>query len=471
VLLLEVAEEGEVTSDGVAVLDAKHDGATALGFEAGEGGGGAGKGVGEGGGKGDGGCRRGDGGRTAVNGARGSAGGDHLTDAAELAVCVLGGGGAALGGEGALGDIGDHDGGIQAALGHLVEIDEDARVTLVEVDVLVEEHGCVTVAVEGEDAAVDAACLAVVSGLGGEPAEEGEHGVVTGQGEAFGMPLHAKNALVLRRFHSLDDAVWGGGRDTEMRARITDGLMVEAVDGEGAGVHDTVKEGAFCKGHGVRGDRAIQRLGVLQKRGREAALGRSRGHSGRGGSNGGGNGEGGGRGGNGEGEGRGGNGEGGAELCGEVLPDGAVKGGGKQLDASADAEDGQLAVKGQADKEQLGEVAAGIDASEGGDGFLAEVEGIEVCAAGEEEAVDAVKHGDEGIAIGGGRQDDGDAAGTEDALEVALGQLTAFVAEIARDAYHGLVLCAGEGGMEAVINGFPIEHRRGEGPRENPRER
>jgi hypothetical protein len=147
-------------------------------------------------------------------------------------------------------------------------------------------------------------------------------------------------------------------------------------------------------------------------------------------------------------------------LRGQVLPEGAVEGGGEQLDAAADAEDGQLVVKGEADEEQLGEVTASVDATEGGDGFLAEVEGVEVCTAREEEAVYAVEHGDEGIWVCGGREDDGCAASTEDALEVALGEFTAFVAEIARDTNHGLVLGAGEGGVKCVVAGFPVEHRR-----------
>ena len=89
-----------------------------------------------------------------------------------MAVGIGGGSGVTFVGEGALGNVGHHDAGIETAFGHLVQIDEYAWVALVEMDVLVEEHRCVAVAVEGEDTAVYAPCLSVVGGFVCEPAEE-----------------------------------------------------------------------------------------------------------------------------------------------------------------------------------------------------------------------------------------------------------------------------------------------------------
>ena len=84
---------------------------------------------------------------------------------------VLAGGSAPLCSQGALGYVGHHDTGIESAFLHFVQVHEDFRVTLVEVYVLVKEHGSIAVAVEGENAVVHLACSTVVGSLILQPSE------------------------------------------------------------------------------------------------------------------------------------------------------------------------------------------------------------------------------------------------------------------------------------------------------------
>ena len=82
--------------------------------------------------------------------------------------------------------------------------------------------------VEGEDAVVHIAGGAVGGGFVDEPGEEGQ----TLFHETFGMPLDAKDALVLAALDGLDGAVRGCGGDAEQRASFANGLMMEGVDVE-----------------------------------------------------------------------------------------------------------------------------------------------------------------------------------------------------------------------------------------------
>ena len=52
-------------------------------------------------------------------------------------------------------EICHHDGGVELALRHLVEVNEDFGVARSEIDVLTEEHRCVAVAVEGKDTGME----------------------------------------------------------------------------------------------------------------------------------------------------------------------------------------------------------------------------------------------------------------------------------------------------------------------------
>ena len=92
-----------------------------------------------------------------------------------------------------LSQVGYHDGGVEVSLGHLVQVYEDAWVSLVETDVLVKFHGCVAMRVERERLAVPLAGPGKRVGFAHEPFEERHHGAVSTQYHAFGMPLHAKH--------------------------------------------------------------------------------------------------------------------------------------------------------------------------------------------------------------------------------------------------------------------------------------
>ena len=50
--------------------------------------------------------------------------------------------------------VGSHDGSVETTLCHLLQIDEDAWVALIETDALRKEHRCVAMGVEGQDTVV-----------------------------------------------------------------------------------------------------------------------------------------------------------------------------------------------------------------------------------------------------------------------------------------------------------------------------
>ena len=124
--------------------------------------------------------------------------------------------------------VSHHDRSILAPLGHLMEIDEDLRVAMVETDFLREEHRGVAVGVERQHTVVHAMGLTVTPGLSDKPPEERQTILQT-----FRMPLHTEDWLILRTLHGLDDAIGRGGDDTELITGVIDSLVVEGVDGEG----------------------------------------------------------------------------------------------------------------------------------------------------------------------------------------------------------------------------------------------
>ena len=233
----EMADEAEVVADGIAVLDAQHDGLASLLLEE----------VEVVGGTGDGHMRR-------------VAGSDGL-DAVEQALRPGQGGRVIVVAGEILLDVGHHDGGVEAAVGHIGQVDEDALVAGVEIDMLVEEHGRVAMGVEGEMGVVELPGMGIATGFADEPAEDGHHALVAPEDETLRMPLHAEHGLVLRALHSLDDAVGRCGSHTEARCRLTHRLMVEAVDslppspsqGGGAGQQGS-QQAIGGKMDGVMGD-------------------------------------------------------------------------------------------------------------------------------------------------------------------------------------------------------------------------
>ena len=112
----------------------------------------------------------------------------------------------------------------------------------------------------------------------------------------------------------------------------------------------------------------------------------------------------------------------------------SAEGGGHHLDAAADAEEGNLAVVGEACQEEFEGVAFGVDAAEGGSGVLVPEEGVEVCAARKEESVDAVEQVEEGgVGLAARGHHDGHAARGLDGAEIAGEELEAVIREVARD--------------------------------------
>ena len=126
---------------------------------------------------------------------------------------------------GGLRQVGYHDGSILTPFGHLLQVDENLGVALVEVDAFGEEHGGVAVGVEGEYTVVDTVGGTVAGGFADEPLEEGQS-----VGKAFGMPLDAEDGFVFIALHGFDDAVGGCGHGAEERTGVADSLMVEGVD-------------------------------------------------------------------------------------------------------------------------------------------------------------------------------------------------------------------------------------------------
>ena len=84
--------------------------------------------------------------------------------------------------------ISHHDRGILTTLGHLLQINEDLRITLVEMDALGKEHRGVAMGVERQDTVVRMMGLAIGRSLSHQPLEQGQSCL-----QALGMPLHTKD--------------------------------------------------------------------------------------------------------------------------------------------------------------------------------------------------------------------------------------------------------------------------------------
>ena len=111
----------------------------------------------------------------------------------------------------------------------------------------------------------------------------------------------------------------------------------------------------------------------------------------------------------------------GACLGVDVLVEGAPEGGGQDLKAAADAEDGYLTVGGEAGEQEFLTVAAVIDGVEFVDGFLAQVERVDVAPAGEQESVKVFEGGEQCVRIVVRGDDEGKSSGTEDGGAIAVG--------------------------------------------------
>ena len=125
---------------------------------------------------------------------------------------------------GRLRQIGSHDGRVETTLGHLLQIDEDTWIALIESDALWEEHRGVAMGVERQNTIVQLMGLTIILCLFDQPLEQGQTTLHT-----FRMPLNAKDRLELVALHRLDDAIRGSRHNTELRAWVADSLMMEGV--------------------------------------------------------------------------------------------------------------------------------------------------------------------------------------------------------------------------------------------------
>ena len=107
-----------------------------------------------------------------------------------------------LGMVGRLWQVGHHDGRVLMSLCHLMQVDQYLRVAVGELDVLVKEHRCVAMGVEGQYVLMHLAHLAILCSLLDQPLEDGQSFV-----HAVGMTLHTHDSLMLCTLHRLNDAV------------------------------------------------------------------------------------------------------------------------------------------------------------------------------------------------------------------------------------------------------------------------
>ena len=98
------------------------------------------------------------------------------------------------------------------------------------------------------------------------------------------------------------------------------------------------------------------------------------------------------------------------ERCGRFLIDVLIefspKGGCHHLYAATDAEDGYLAIGGKAHKHQLMPVTGRVDTAKFAQGFLTEVERIDVTASREDERIHPFEQAHHGIGVITGRYDE-----------------------------------------------------------------
>ena len=116
-----------------------------------------------------------------------------------------------------------HRHGALSAVCHLVQVNEDAAVSPVEVYSLWEEHRCVAMRVDCHHLVVQSLCLVEFSGTFHEPSEERQSVVA----EPFRMPLHSEDALVFAALHSLYHPVFCPCRRLHPPAAAAHGLVVE----------------------------------------------------------------------------------------------------------------------------------------------------------------------------------------------------------------------------------------------------
>ena len=105
------------------------------------------------------------------------------------------------------------------------------------------------------------------------------------------------------------------------------------------------------------------------------------------------------------------------DLGGDVLDEGSSEGDVEQLEAAADCERWDAAAGGLVGKLDLELVSVSTHVVQRVDGDTAVAVGFDVAPAGEDESVDPIEHGGDGLSRDGTKQD-GDAAGSHHGVEV-----------------------------------------------------
>ena len=115
----------------------------------------------------------------------------------------------------------------------------------------------------------------------------------------------------------------------------------------------------------------------------------------------------------------------------DILPDRTVQSDGQNLYATADAQDGNLTVKGQTCQLHFTGITAWIDPTQSGDGLFAYTKWIDVGSARQDDAVEAVKQTAKRIPIGIGRDNNGSGTRFQNRAVIAFCQFASFVSKVA----------------------------------------
>ena len=211
-------------------------------------------------------------------------------------------------------------------------------------------------------------------------------------GEAFGMELDGdapREDAVVVEFGGFDEAVGCDRNGPECGGEGLDGLMMGAVDVEGAPADGVGEDRRGVEGDGVDG--VILEVELIVGDGARAF---------------------------------------GGEIDVEIAAEGDIE----DLEPAADGEEGFGMGKELAQKEEFGEIPGGIDTdTTGGEigwGVRAMDGGTDVIPAGEQDAVAAGEGIADGLGILGGREDPGEGSGLQECIGVTGGQAEAGISEL-----------------------------------------
>ena len=199
-----------------------------------------------------------------------------------------------------------------------MHVDKNAGVALFEMNALMEEHRRVAMRVEGNNAAMEVLCQMKLGGLAHYPLKDRQSAF-----EPFGMPLHAHDALLLIALDGLDGTIGGGCRHPKTLTGSTECLMVERIHKDILSAINPIKFTVLMKRNAVR---QLFAGGILRML------------------------------------------DGGRR---DVLRHMTVEGHGQRLNATTDAQHGNLPVIGQPGDEQFGQITLAIDMTKSGRRLLA----------------------------------------------------------------------------------------------------